>query len=61
MVCIFSDLPVLAILFGIREMKNVPFLTGLELRDIPQTVEDREFALEDLVMGLMAAVYEEVG
>lgn len=51
-----------AIQFGIFEQPNTPFRKGegIELSDIPQTEEDREFARKDLDAGCGEGIYREI-
>lgn len=41
-------------------MSSIPFTLGQELGDVPQTEEDKEFALADLESGLKGGIYERV-
>ena len=51
-----------SIQFGVYESPVRPFVEGqgVELGDIPQTDEDRQFALEDLRKGCEDGIYQEV-
>lgn len=49
-----------ALRYGIREMPSVPFTGGTVLGEIPQSAEDISFAREDLRVGCVTGVYEEL-
>lgn len=50
-----------AVRFGIRDMPIRPFVEGLVMKEIPQSMEDREYAQGDLERGVAEGVYERVG
>ena len=47
--------------YGVLDMLTVPFEDGTLLSKLPQTAEDREFSMGDLVRGCREGVYEELG
>lgn len=58
----FSEFMYREIQFFIFDLAALPFVTyeGEELREIPQSDEDREFAIVDLDGGCRTGIYKEV-